>query len=75
VVDTTKPVCTLLGPTTVTREASFPYNAEAPVCKDNLDGLVKTVQTGSYDVEKATKYVLTYNAEDKSKNRAKTVYR
>jgi hypothetical protein len=39
VVDTKKPTCSVLH-TTVTREASFPFNAEAAVCKDGFEGKV-----------------------------------
>jgi hypothetical protein len=76
VIDTTKPVCAT--PTTkVTREASFPYSPDVPVCKDTYWGAQSkqpaTVTTGTFNVEKTGNYVLTYTATDHSGNVAPTV--
>jgi len=74
VVDTTVPVCSVAEPK-VTREASFPYNPDAAVCKDSFDGKLTTSIIGKINVEKTGKYVLTYTAKDKSGNAAKKVFK
>jgi hypothetical protein len=72
VVDTNRPTCSLLH-STITREASFPFAPQSAVCKDGFDGKVNTIPTGTYDVEKTGKYVLTYSAKDTSGNVAPKV--
>lgn len=74
VVDTTKPVC-IVADKKVTREASFPYFPAAAVCKDAFEGTLTTATTGSVNVEKTGKYVLTYTATDKSGNTANKVFK
>lgn len=76
VVDTTKPTCDVKVKS-VTREASFPFSIDTPVCKDTYWGSKgkqpATVTLGSFDVEKVSGpkgYVLTYTATDNSGNTA-----
>merc|ERR1712070_1197979 len=46
-----------------------------PVCNDAFEGTLTTVTTGSVNVEKTGKYVLTYTATDKSGNTANKVFK
>jgi hypothetical protein len=73
--DTTDPVCTLKGDTTVSIEASFPYSDAGAKCSDNIDGSRRVIRTGSVNVGSEGTYFLTYTAKDKSGNSAEQIVR
>lgn len=68
--DTTDPVCKLVGDSTVSIEASFPYSDAGANCVDNIDGVRTVIKTGDVNVEAAGTYHVTYTATDLSKNHA-----
>jgi len=74
-VDTTKPVCKLVGSSSVTHEAGFTYSDKGVVCKDSLDGVVKSTVSGSVDTKKVGTYYVRYTAKDAQGNKAATVTR
>ena len=75
VADTTAPVITLLGESTVEVDQNASYTdagatATDAVDGDNIDGDVELVKTGSVDTTAAGTYTITYTATDTSNNSA-----
>ena len=73
VADTTAPVITLLGESTIEVDQNASYTdagatANDAVDGDNLDGDVELVKTGSVDTTAAGTYTITYTATDTSNN-------
>jgi hypothetical protein len=65
--DVTCPTCKL-AITTIKREASFPYNDNAPVCTDDIKVVGKAATEGKVDVETVATYKLTYTINDEAGN-------
>jgi len=65
--DVTCPTCKL-AITTIKREASFPYNDNAPVCTDDIKVVGKAATKGKVDVETVATYKLTYTIMDEAGN-------
>merc|ERR1712166_1213802 len=63
--DVTCPTCKL-AITTIKREASFPYNDNAPVCTDDIKVVGKAATKGKVDVETVATYKLTYTIKDEA---------
>ena len=75
VADTTAPVITLLGESTVEVDQNASYTdagatAVDAVDGDHIDGDVELVKTGSVDTTAAGTYTITYTATDTSNNSA-----
>jgi hypothetical protein len=69
VADRTCPTCVITGKTSLVREASFPYNDQGAVCKDNIGlGKNKIVTTNPVNVELTGKYTVTYKITDEAGN-------
>jgi len=70
VKDTTCPTCTLTGESSVSVQASFPYEDEGATCTDSLDGELTPFVTGlaQVNVENTGTYVITYTVTDASGN-------
>lgn len=76
VVDKTKPVITLLGPSEITLEAkNSTYTEYGAVATDNYDRSCEVQITGSVNTNTVGDYVLTYSATDYSGNEAIIVTR
>ena len=77
VVDTTVPVITLSGSSTVTHEAKGPYVDAGAKASDTLDGdlSVEVKMQGEVDVSKVGEYKLSYNVSDSAGNDALEVVR
>ena len=77
VVDTTKPVITLKGETSVTIEINSSYKDAGASAMDNYDGDItgKIVVAGTVNTEKTGDYTISYNVMDSSGNKADTVTR
>ena len=75
VVDTTKPVITLLGNATVQQEALIEFNDPGVTVIDSIDGNLDATVTGSVDVNTVGTYILKYGATDTSGNIAIEVQR
>ena len=75
VVDTTKPVITLLGNSTVQHEALIEFNDPGVTVIDSIDGNLVATVTGSVDVNTVGTYILKYGATDTSGNTATEVQR
>jgi hypothetical protein len=75
--DTTAPVLTLTGASTVSRESGFKYTDAGATATDNLNGDItaKIVVTGTVNTNKPGTYKLTYNVADASGNKAVSVSR
>ncbi len=70
VVDKTAPVITLKGKPTVTIEKGKKYTDAGATAKDNVDGTVKVIKSGSVDTSTLGEYTITYTATDKAGNKA-----
>ena len=68
--DTTPPIITLKGNATVTITQGTTYTDAGATAKDNVDGTVQVVTTGSVDSSKVGTYTITYTTTDKAGNRA-----
>ena len=69
VVDTTNPVITLIGGTTIEIEVGSNYLEPGLSITDNYDGVIVDYQVnGSIDTNQPGEYILTYVAEDSSGN-------
>lgn len=77
VQDTTIPVITLLGDTTVTLEKGDTYTEAGASASDNVDGDISAsiVISGSVISDTVGSYVVNYNVADSSGNAAATVSR
>jgi hypothetical protein len=77
VVDTTKPVISLLGDRNVTHSLWTAYSDAGAEASDSLDGnlTAKLVLTNSVDVNLPGSYLLTYHVQDMSGNDAVPVTR
>ena len=68
--DTTKPVITLKGSSTVTIKLNETYKEEGATAKDDKDGDLTDKITGNVDTKKEGTYTITYTVEDSAKNSA-----
>ena len=68
--DTTAPIITLNGASTVTLEEGSPYIEQNATAVDDVDGTLAVTINGSVDVNKIGSYTINYTATDKSGNRA-----
>lgn len=77
VVDTTRPVITLLGNSTITLEKGAAYIDTGATAADNYDGVItsKIAAGGFVNTEAAGTYTLTYDVSDSSGNKAAQVAR
>ena len=77
VVDTTKPVITLLGSGEITVEAYSPYTDSGVTVTDNYDGSIITgiIVTNPVNTESVGKYTITYDVADAQGNSAISVNR
>jgi hypothetical protein len=75
VVDTTAPVITLNGKSTITVEVHGSYDDEGAVVTDNYDADRTIKGIGTIDFSKVGEYTLTYNATDAAGNAAVEVIR
>ena len=70
VADTTPPVITLKGNSTVTIVQGTTYTDAGATARDNVDGTVKVVRTGQVNTSKLGTYTIIYTATDKAGNKA-----
>lgn len=71
VIDTIRPVITLLGSDSMEIELNSPFNDPGARAVDNFDGTLNNIQiTGNVDPGRPGRYVLTYNVQDNSGNTA-----
>ena len=77
IVDTTKPVITLVGSTVVMMNTGGTYVDAGATAYDNYDGDItsKIVMSGNVKTNKAGNYYVNYNVSDASSNSATTVTR
>jgi hypothetical protein len=75
VVDSTKPVISLTGNSTVTHEAATSYSDAGSIWTDTLDGNGSANASGSVNVNVPGAYVLTYSKTDVAGNAATQVTR
>ncbi|MBI4068087.1 DUF5011 domain-containing protein [Candidatus Kaiserbacteria bacterium] len=77
VVDTTIPVITLIGSSTIIHEAGIPYIDEGATATDNYDGIITGNIATSSTVNTAAvgNYEVRYNVQDSSMNAAVEVVR
>ena len=68
VVDTTKPVITLLGDQTMYVSQSDPYQEPGAEAVDHVDGPITVNISGAVDMSQPGTYTLVYTAEDSSGN-------
>ncbi len=75
--DTTPPVITLIGDSTVNLILGSAYTDAGATALDNVDGDITAniVTTGTVDVNSAGSYILTYNVSDAAGNAAAEVTR
>ena len=75
--DDIKPVITLIGPSLVFVELSYPYKDSGATAFDNVDGDItsKIVTVNPVDVNKEGLYKVTYNVKDSANNEAVEVVR
>ena len=70
VVDTTPPVITLNGASTITLEVGSTYTEAGATATDNFDGSVAVSISGSVNTNQLGTYTITYTAVDSSENTA-----
>ena len=72
VVDTTKPVITLLGNSSITVEIRTNYTDAGATASDNYDGDItsRIVKGGPVNIDAAGTYTVTYDVSDSSGNKA-----
>ena len=77
VVDTTPPVITLSGATSVNLTVGGTYTDAGATASDNKDGVITAniVKTGTVDTAVAGTYTITYNVSDAAGNNATAVTR
>ena len=77
VVDTQKPVITLVGGATVSAQLGSPFVDPGATAKDNYDGDIssKIVKSGNVNTSVPGSYMVTYNVSDSSGNAALPVVR
>ena len=76
VVDTTPPVITLVGDSTINIELGTSFNDPGATANDNYDGIMNTVTTsGAVDTSTVGTYTLLYNVSDSRGNAATQVTR
>ena len=75
VVDTTKPVITLLGDTTETVEAKGTYTDAGASANDTLDGSMSVTTVSTVNTDMAGSYSVTYSVSDANGNAATDVVR
>ncbi len=75
--DTTPPVITLIGASTINLNVGDPYNEQGATATDNLDGDLTSsiVITGTVNTASAGTYFVNYNVSDSSGNAATQVTR
>ena len=74
IADTTKPVITLKGESSITLTAGDIYTEQGATATDNKDGDItsKIETTGSVDTSKEGTYTVTYSVSDKANNTTTT---
>ena len=70
--DTTAPVITLSGNTTINLEQGTAYTEAGATATDAVDGVITVTTTGTFDTNTIGTYTVTYTATDKSNNMATT---
>ena len=75
VVDTTKPVITLLGNATETVEAKGPYTDAGASASDTLDGSLSVTSVSTVNTDAVGSYSVTYSVSDANGNAAADVTR
>ena len=75
VVDTTKPVITLLGTATETVEAKITYADAGASASDTLDGSLTVTSVSTVNIDAVGSYTVTYSVSDASGNAAANVVR
>ena len=75
VVDTTKPVITLLGNATETVEAKGTYTDAGASASDTLDGSLSVTSVNTVNTDAIGSYTVTYNVSDANGNAADSVAR
>ncbi len=75
VVDTTNPVITLTGLSSITLEVHDTYYEEGAICTDNYDSNKAATVTGTVNTSVLGTYTLYYNCSDSSNNDATQVTR
>ncbi len=78
IVDTTKPIITLVGEETINLTVGDPYTDQGATANDNLDGnITANIVKGGATVDTSTpgSYVITYNVKDAANNTAVEVKR
>ncbi len=73
--DTTPPVITLTGESTITLNVGDTYTEQGATATDNVDTGVAVIISGSVDTSVAGTYTITYNATDTAGNNAIEVAR
>ena len=68
VVDTTDPVITLNGPSTLTITAGATYTEQGAACTDGTDGSLQVTTSGTVDTSNPGTYTVTYACTDSSGN-------
>ncbi len=68
--DTTPPVITLYGDSSISIPYNGTYSEPGAVCVDDVDGALITDITGTVDVLTAGNYTMTYSCEDSAGNTA-----
>ena len=77
IADTTKPVITLIGASTININVGDSYSDQGATATDNIDGNLTSsiVTTGSVNTTVAGTYSINYNVSDNAGNAADTVTR
>lgn len=76
--DTTPPVITLIGASTINLEQGDTYNEQGATATDNVDGDISaniTIGGGTVDINTVGTYIVTYNVSDTAGNAAVEVTR
>ena len=73
--DTNAPIITLDGDTLISLNIGSTYTEEGAVAKDDVDGEVAVIISGSVDTSTAGVYAITYTAKDTAGNSATPVTR
>ena len=68
--DTTPPVITLIGDTTINHEAGTPYTDQGATATDNIDETINVTTSGTVDINTVGEYTITYTAIDSAGNEA-----
>ena len=77
IADTTAPVITLIGSSTINLNVGDTYTEQGATASDNIDGDITAniVTAGTVDTNTASTYVVTYNVSDAAGNTATQVTR